>query len=530
MNADYDFLIAGGGHNGLACGAVLARAGFSVCVVERNESIGGGCVTREVTLPGFQHDLYGSSHVWIHANPAFQELRQELAQFGLDYIWEEDHITGHPDLNGPGIVIYRDVDKTCESIAVYSREDAARYREIYDDWQLIRDGFIRTMFSPPNPPSYAPAAFEGSVEGLNRMREFNLSSRAFVLEKFENDFIRASILGWALAPQIFPDTECAGQSFYVLIPGIHTYGNAIPRGGSQMMPNAFARLIEARGGHVMTGSPIAQFIVREGECKGFRLADGSEMLAGKAVVTGLGPKVSFLDCCKSEDLPPDFVDACRRFSYGRVSICRVHYALNEAPVWNNGRDMSACAFQRVFHSFSDIDRQYGEIVTGVAPTRPFLWVACWTTIDPSRAPEGKHTLIMDTFVPSHLASGESWHDLKEEYTQTVMLPILREHTQNMNDDNILAAYYDTGVSLEAANPCFVDGSTTGGERTLSQIGYFRPLPGYSQYKSPLKNLYMTGPSCHPGGGITAMGTITARVILDELDLLNGQDAFSFSEN
>jgi len=137
---------------------------------------------------------------------------------------------------------------------------------------------------------------------------------------------------------------------------------------------------------------------------------------------------------------------------------------------------------------------------------------------------------MDTFVPSHLASGESWHDLKEEYTQSVMLPILREHTQNMNDDNILSAYYDTGVSLEAANPCFVDGSTTGGERTLSQTGYFRPLPGYSQYKSPLKNLYMTGPSCHPGGGITAMGTITARVILDELGALNGQDAFSFSEN
>tara|TARA_B100001079_G_scaffold260166_1_gene260027 strand:+ start:166 stop:468 length:303 start_codon:yes stop_codon:yes gene_type:complete len=100
----------------------------------------------------------------------------------------------------------------------------------------------------------------------------------------------------------------------------------------------------------------------------------------------------------------------------------------------------------------------------------------------------------------------------------------------MHADNILGAYYDTGVSLEAANPCFVDGNTTGGERTLSQMGYFRPLPGYSQYKSPLKNLYMTGPSCHPGGGITAMGTITARVILDELGVLPGDDAFSFLED
>ncbi len=117
MNTDYDFLIAGGGHNGLACGAVLARSGFSVCLVERNEWGGGGCVTREVTLPGFKHDLYGSSHVWIHANPAFQELQDELQSFGLEYIWGQDHITGHPDSDGRGVVIYRDVEKTCESIA-----------------------------------------------------------------------------------------------------------------------------------------------------------------------------------------------------------------------------------------------------------------------------------------------------------------------------------------------------------------------------------------------------------------------------
>jgi phytoene dehydrogenase-like protein len=457
-------------------------------------------------------------------------MQQELAGFGLDYLFEEDHITGHPHSDGPGIVIYRDVNKTCESIAQYSSKDATRYREIFDDWSLIRDGFVRTMFSPPNPPSFSPAAFEQSVEGLNRMREFNLSSRAFVHEKFENNFVRASILGWALAPQIFPDTECAGQSFYVLIPGIHTYGSAIPRGGSQMMPNALARLIEAHGGSVITGLAVDQFIVNSGECKGLRFVDGTEMLAKRAVVTGLGPKVSFLDCCKSIDLPTDFIDACRRFSYGRVSICRAHYALNEAPRWKNGEEMSACAFQRIFHSVSDIDRQYGEIIAGLAPTRPFLWVACWTTIDPSRAPPGKHTLIIDTFVPSHLRSGKSWDAEKESYTREVMLPILREHTENMQDDNILAAYYDTGVSLEAANPCFVDGNTTGGERTLSQMGYFRPLPGYSQYKSPLRNLYMTGPSCHPGGGITAMGTITARVILDELGALPNGDAFSFPEN
>ncbi|HEY1145824.1 MAG TPA: NAD(P)/FAD-dependent oxidoreductase, partial [Allosphingosinicella sp.] len=90
-------------------------------------------------------------------------------------------------------------------------------------------------------------------------------------------------------------------------------------------------------------------------------------------------------------------------------------------------------------------------------------------------------------------------------------------TDNMGAENILASYVDTPVSIERANACLVGGATTGGERTLSQSGYFRPLPGYSQYRGPLKGLYLTGASCHPGGGITAMGMVTANEILDDLE-------------
>jgi len=213
VTTEYDIVIAGGGHNSLACGALLAKRGLSVCVVERNPWIGGGCVTREVTMPGFKHDLFGSSHVWIHANPDFQELAPELEKFGLEYIWEEDHITGHPNLEGPGIVVYKDIDKTCESIAHYSKKDAARYREIYDKWDEIKDGFIKGMFSPPAKPGLMPTAMQDSFEGLLKLKEFNLSSRQFVMQNFENDTVRAFFLGWALAPQIFPDTECTVPQF-----------------------------------------------------------------------------------------------------------------------------------------------------------------------------------------------------------------------------------------------------------------------------------------------------------------------------
>ena len=120
--SDFDVVIAGGGVNALACGALLTHAGLKVCAVERNPWVGGGAVTREVTLPGFKHDVFGSSHVWIHLNKDFKQwLEPELQKFGLKYIYQSDHITGHPDRNGgPGIVIYKDIDKTCEAIGAYS--------------------------------------------------------------------------------------------------------------------------------------------------------------------------------------------------------------------------------------------------------------------------------------------------------------------------------------------------------------------------------------------------------------------------
>ena len=151
MNSDFDVVVIGAGVNGLACAAVLAREGLKVCVVERNRWVGGGAVTREVTLPGFKHDLYGSSHVWIQCNADFKSIQPELEGYGLKYIEPEDQITGHPDCNGgPGIVIHKDIDATCESIAAYSSRDARRYRSVFDEFEAIREGFVKDFFSPPS--------------------------------------------------------------------------------------------------------------------------------------------------------------------------------------------------------------------------------------------------------------------------------------------------------------------------------------------------------------------------------------------
>ena len=519
MAAEFDILVIGGGVNGLACAAVLAREGLQVCVAERNSWVGGGAVTREITLPGFKHDLYGSSHVWIHCNADFQTMRPELQRYGLKYIEPKEQITGHPDASGgPGIVIYKDIDRTCESIAAYSARDARRYRAVFDEFETIREGFVKGFFSPPAPPSALPGALETSASGLRRLRDFSMSARAWVETYFEHDFVRAALMNWALAPQILPDQGGAGQSFYIMIPAIHHYGQAIPEGGSQMLPNAMARYIEARGGRVFTDCAVQKILVEKGRACAAQTATQGRIDARRALVSALEPRQTFLNLLDASELDEGFLQMVRGYSFGKISICRIHLALKEPPRYLNGAEMSHCAFHRIVDSMAQMNRYYAELTLGVPPSDPFLWSACWTLLDPSRAPAGKHTLICDTFVSNWLASGETWAEVGEEYARRVLLGKLRRYAPNMNEQNILASAVHTGESLEAANPCFVEGTTNGGERIESQLGCFRPFPGYAHYRSPVRDLYMTGPHCHPGGGISAMGTITANVMLDDLGI------------
>ena len=526
--SDFDVVIAGGGHNALACAALLVQQGLKVYVAERNEWVGGGTVTREVTAPGFKHDMFGSSHVWIHLNPDFQKLMPELEKHGLKYIWSSDAIQGHPNkYEGQGIVIYKDIGKTCDSIAEYSKADARRYREIYEEFGEIQAGVVKGMFSPPTAPSLMYQAMERSPEGMKRLRDYQLSSKQFTFENFENEHVRSCILGWAMAPQTLPDQLGTAAGFYVMIPSIHYFGQAIPQGGSQMLSEAMASYIRAQGSVVQTGVTVKKFLTRNGECVGIRLDDGTEIIGKHATVSALDPYQTFLRGFDEGELGKDFLVTVQRFRFGDVTIARAHYALHEAPKFKNGPAMDASSFQRIFGSTADIDRQYAEIAQGLAPSDPFLWTACWSKMDPSRAPIGKHTLIMDTFVPIDLANGDDWERIGPGYVKDKLLGNLRQYTTNMGDDNIIAEYVETGPTLARANLCFYRGSTTGGERTMAQMGAFRPFPNFAHYRGPLKQLYMTGPSTHPGGGITAMGTIAANEILKDLRGDVASDDFDF---
>ena len=284
----------------------------------------------------------------------------------------------------PASCYNKDLGKTVESIAEYSARDARTYRQIVEDFDEIKDGFTKAIFSPPIPPSLQPAAMENSPEGLRRLREFQLSLRAFTEEKFENKYVRSMILGWSLAPHTRPDQEGMGGGFYVMVPSIHYFGQAIPRGGSQELPNSMVRLIEGMGGKVLNNATINKFIINRGECLGFQLEDGTEITAKQGVVTALDPKQTFLRLIEPENLSDTFLNLVQNFKYSEHGICRVHYALNEAPRFKSDI-LNGVPFHRIFGTVDEIRQQFAELELHQLPTKPCLIFVNWTLRDPGRA-------------------------------------------------------------------------------------------------------------------------------------------------
>lgn len=126
MTAAFDAIIVGSGHNGLTCAGYLQRAGLRVLVLERRPIVGGAVCTEEV-IPGYKIDVGSSAHIMIHLTPIVRDL--ELERYGLHYI-DMDPWAFYPLPDGSGAIsFYRDLERTCASIAQVSRVCSARWQK-----------------------------------------------------------------------------------------------------------------------------------------------------------------------------------------------------------------------------------------------------------------------------------------------------------------------------------------------------------------------------------------------------------------
>ncbi|MCL4745109.1 MAG: NAD(P)/FAD-dependent oxidoreductase [Burkholderiaceae bacterium] len=515
----YDVIIAGAGHNALTCGAMLSKMGLKVILFEKNAWIGGGAVTREIAAPGFKHDTHSWGHVWIHSNPIFTLLKPELEEkWGLKYIYSDDAMVGGAFPDGTGLTISRSVDKTCADFARLSQKDAKRYREIYEFWSEIRAGFTKHWWSPPENESMSIAMLEQTPEGRRMLRNQMMSCKDFVEENFENPYIKSFLLFFSLAPNIKPDQENLGSIFHIMIPHLHDYGESIPMGGSGELSHSLARMVEGYGGRVVPSAGVRKFIVKNGTAVGVELENGTEVYANKAVVTAIDPKHTYLEMIDRSLLPEDVVEGAERFKPGKIPCSNSYWALNDHPVLKAGPEVTSTAYWRCMGFVEDLVDHWAEIERGVMPTDPSINVACLSMKDPTRAPPGKHTAIIYTFAPYQLRDGTDWDDVEEEWGNR-LLKTFRKYAVNMSDDNIIARFINTPKSIAADNVCMLDGANMGGEMARFQMGTFRPFSGWANYRGPFKNFYHVGPWNHPGGGVTAMGGITAIEMMKDFGIL-----------
>ena len=514
----YDVVIVGGGHNGLTVAGYLSKAGANVCVLELKEYVGGAVITKELTVPGFKVDPFSTAHIFLQANPLIMNDELELqSKYGLKYIFA-DPMMAVIFQDDSSMIFHRDVDKTCESIEKISSRDAKAYREFYDLAVPCLDMLLMGMFSPPAPFGDMISMLEKNEEGRNLLLTLLKSAMDILDEWFESESVKLGISKFASEAMVAPREGGSGLYVLALVALAHRFGVAFPEGGSGKLSESLERCIKDMGGTIKTSSPVKSIKIEKGEAKGVILESGEEIIATKAVVSTVNVKQLFSQMVGEKDLPSNFLTKVERLKPSSFTAINQQFAINEAPKYKAKEDgIEQTFFMEIVPSMDNYLKEFDEFLYGIPGTKSPL-IICSTILDPSRAPEGKHTLYLYHFEPYHIkGDAEKWDQIKEEVADGV-LQTLRDHTTNMGDDNILGRYIVTPLDLERYNPSWIEGDFGHIGSFLFQSLSNRPIIGWSNYKTPIEKLYMAGPSTHPGLGVIAGGRAAVQVVMDDLGL------------
>jgi phytoene dehydrogenase-like protein len=517
MTVTADVIVAGAGHNSLITAAYLAKAGREVVVLDARAVPGGGAVTEELLGPGYLIDSCSTGHTLIQGNPLL--ARDELGllgEQGLTYL-EPDPVAHVAFPDGEHLTHWLDVERTVEEFARFSKKDSEAYRRLLSEYDAVKDCFNRARFTTPGMgPSLEQMLLERPT-GHIWLRRNALSACDVIRHEFESRHIQAYLMWQAWQTLVSIDLPGSGQLAYSILYGRQQRSWTLPRGGSGELTNAIVRVLEANGGTILCDRTVTRLIVEDGRCVGVETADGEEFRAREAVVSTIHVK-HLIEMAEPELWDESFRYGVETFDVG-IPCFVVYMGATEAPVFETPDGGRSAVSAGTAGWPEDVIRAMREIRDGRFPEDvPWLLVATPTLADPSRAPEGHHT-VKFLYPQGHRvpdALGGGWEAYKEECARR-----LREHLRrfapNFTDDKILATLIRSPDDIEAANPHMINGTFHGGDRSMPFSGSLRPAPGWAQHRMPIPGLYQTGGTTHPGGSITGgPGRNAAGVILEDL--------------
>jgi phytoene dehydrogenase-like protein len=511
--AEHDAVVVGSGINSLACAALLARGGWRVRLLEREDELGGAVRTAELTEPGYLHDVFSAWHpLWV-GGAAHAELGDDLAARGLEYL----------NTDYPTATLFPDGEA-----AFLLRSTEANEAELGGEWRGAVESFL------PN----ADLAFgvlgtelwsrDGMRLGLRTVRRLGrhgsvefvgdvlASSRDWLTQTFSSERAHGVLAPWVLHTGLGPDAAGSGFMTQVIGVAVQEGGMPIPRGGGARLVDALVRLIEDHGGTCETGRDVERIVVQDGLATGVLLADGEETGATRAVVANVTPTQLYGRLLEGHE------ELGRRFRYGRSEM-QIHFALSEPPRWEGDERLGKAAIVHLTPGLDGVSRAVNEAERGLLPAEATVVVGQPLTIDPSRAPEGAGMLwIQLQELPWHVkgdAAGEidpadgTWTEaLRERYADRIQARIAR-HVPNL-ESAIRSRVTLSPADLQAANVNLHHGDPYSGSLALDQNLLWRPLPASPGHATPVQNLWHIGASTHPGPGLGAgSGTLVARRLL-----------------
>ena len=527
---NHDVVIIGGGHNGLVCGAYLARAGLKVVVVEQHDTVGGAAVTQEFH-PGFRASTFSYLMSLLHPK-IIADLR--LRQHGLEVLPCSDMFS---PLDGDDYIVYSDdVERTQASFARFSPHDAAIYPEfnryLYEAADVVRGLLFET---PPDPSKRDWKTFKrvGSLLWKHRKiggRFFQvydiltMSADDYLKRWFDDSRIRG-VLAYYASIGTFAGPKTPGSAYVIMhhIMGEHegAGGWGFIRGGMGKISEAIAADGRAHGLEIVTGAWVDKVIVANGRVTGLATRDGREFDAD-VIVSNASAKALYLDMVGAEHLPEDLLRDIRNMRTFSTAF-KINLACERPPQYKglgkaiNDGALGDFRYPTYVHCAPDIDyleKAYDDAKHGWYSERPFMTPVVPTIVDDSLAPEGKHVVNLFGGHAPYELRGASWADERDNFTNTVF-DTLDGFAPGFTDD-IIATEVLLAPDIEA-RVNLPQGHIFHGELALDQLFFKRPAPHYADYRGPLKGLYMCGSSCHPGGGVSGIpGHNAAREILRDL--------------
>ena len=525
LSAEFDVVIIGAGHNSLTLGAYLAKAGVRVALLERREVAGGGLCTESPILPGFTHNLHSNYHLWRDYAPAWNDL--ELERFGMKYV-EPEAPWAAPLSNGKCIYIHRDAEKTSESFAKFSKRDADTFLKLKREIDpVFRDLMLSFYYTVPKEPN---EEYERILGGLS-FYDFEWAKKTpfeVADELFEDEIVKTFILaniwfaGWA------PNYEGFGD-FVPLFAGIcnHLY---MPKRGSHYLADVLERVIGYYGGTILREAPISSIIVRNGEAIGVELPEEAKVpakriYARKAVVSGVDVTQTLLDLVGPGHLKSELIEKVKNFDYTGNALFCVHLALTEPPKYSSSQFDpiidKAWSMDIGYENYDDLKEHVEEIESGVMPRNPRFEASSNSVLDPDLAPPGRHTAVVYQEMPTTFKlkmSRDEFNERREGYAD-LCLETWRRYAPNLTKEKVLGRYVYTPFEYSEKLVSMRGGNWALGSMDAGQWWTNRPLPELSQYRTPIKNLYLCSSSCHPGGSIfLAAGYNAANIIAEDLGI------------